>query len=51
MIVTFNQINSFVPAHLTNPDIFIPFLIWDYGRDNVDVFQLYRDITIVSISS
>ena len=50
-IVTFNQIISFVPAHLGNPDIFTPFLAWDNGSENIDVFRVYRDIIIVPISS
>ena len=43
-------INSFVPAHLKNPDIFTPLLTWRSWSENnlnIDVFQMYRDITTV----
>ena len=44
-IVTFSQINSFISAHLESPDIF------NMGRNEIiDVFQVYRNITIVPIS-
>ena len=39
-IVTFNQISSFVSAHIKYPDIFICFIT----LDNIEVFQVYRDI-------
>ena len=43
--------NSFVTAHLNFFDNFIPLLTWDNRRENIDIFQVYRDITIVPILS
>ena len=34
-----------------NRDFFSPFLTWEIGIENVDIFQVYRDITNVPISS
>ena len=30
----------FVPAHLKNLDIFITFLTWEMGSENIDIFQV-----------
>ena len=48
-IQTLLEIGTIV--HLKKPDIFTHFLTWEIGSENIDIFQVYRDITIVSISS
>ena len=35
LIVTFNQINSFVSAHLKNPDIFTFFITLDNKSEDI----------------
>ena len=46
-IVTFIQINNSVSKHLKNPDIFVPLITWENRLENVLVFQVCRDKTIV----
>ena len=46
---TSKQKNSFVFVHLINPEMFTPFATRDKVGENIKIFQVCRDITIILI--